>query len=165
MLEFKRVVSDFRIRSMKGLPFVVGCCWNVWVVCAQDSWAVQASEYWNEFRTDGQECTASLYLEPPSQTWRDWTVNADPQQGWTFPFWFGTKYWTRVPSATVFQLVVCTKRVDTTCQPFHDGITVPTPIYAFANDVRGWYWNNAGALTLRVETQCTPPEILQTSPI
>lgn len=91
--------------------------------------------------------------------WKDWWLEADPETGVrSVPDWLEwppVRRLRRVPTAPLLALVGCIGRDPSTAFRIGRGCdyapATAGELSAFANDVPGFYWNNSGRLSVRVE--------------
>jgi hypothetical protein len=117
---------------------------------------ISARKLWNDTGIDVKE--GERYRLRADGTWRDLLILSGPD-GYDAPWYsLGQRLAggrRRVPSARWFALIGAVS--DGRSKPFVIGseclATMPASgsLRCFANDVRGFYWNNFGAVSLRIE--------------
>ena len=135
------------------------------LACALPAGAVTTVEaksgvIWNDTGVDvraGETLAVNV-----SGTWSDLTTEANADgyaSPWNMKPFEGLR---RLPKARWFALVGCVGHDLRHCQVMSDGaqtLVMPATgrLYLFANDVKGFYWNNTGALTVAIGHRAPPP--------
>lgn len=147
---------------MRSAPMLVAALALVWTAPAAAVTTVEAKAgvLWNDTGVDvraGETLAVNV-----SGEWSDLTIttNADGYASpWNMRLFEGLR---RLPKARWFALIGCVGHGHRHCQVMSSGaqtLVMPATgrFYLFANDVRGFYWNNTGALTVAIAHRAPPP--------
>lgn len=120
------------------------------VVCSRD--------FWNTTGLEVEQGTRYRFTVIAQDNWNDWGRKADAD-GWIERSWFADRFgsWARRHNgANWFTLIAGIGRDANTFAAIGQGSTCVADsdgeIELFANDAWGFYWNNHGALKVRIET-------------
>jgi len=118
----------------------------------QRTFSVCAHTVWSETGIELQ--AGATYRFSARGTWWDFYVRTDPDGYAGLPFQKSAAKRLRMPGTKWFALCGALGRDEQSAfligtSTFY---TAPAdgPLYCFANDLRGWYWNNVGSITVTV---------------
>ncbi len=119
--------------------------------CPVGEQAVFARALWND---SGFDVTAgALVLIAAHGEWFDWNRKTGPG-GYVEPKFDFIADWRRAPGANWFALVGCVDKDKRTCQAVQFGqhmrFAASGRLWLFANDLPFMYWNNSGAICVRI---------------